>query len=153
MPLADGHAIAKEVLAGIVMQDYPLKLVPLSRPQDQTNRRISECLCRNELRAFCTGEYVMMMDSDVVLRSPHTVKAMVSMLSATPEIEAVAVDTKGQVVHGHTVIACMVVRSTSLGKKPFRMATPEGCVCMGFNEDFVIDVLHGQYAAEVKTGR
>lgn len=103
---------------------------------DIADRRANEAYNRAELKQHASRPYTVLMDADVILDNPHTIERMMHVLVHS-RLPAVAVDTKSRndtalardSAVGHTVIACMMIRSIWLDPLMFAPLEPEDVDC------------------------
>ena len=140
-----GHIINSEVLKGIALQTIPLSL--LVSPSDPVhNEHTRECSInksRNELQRVASNiqdEFVLLLDSDVVMNDPQTVEKMVNYMDDS--FGCVCVQTK-DTIDGHIIAACALIR-TSVYKQLDYSSSPSVCQCsiiaMRCNTVYVPDV-------------
>jgi hypothetical protein len=116
IPMADGHRLSTLTLYGISIQDITLSIIPLTRPNGGHELEASN---RNLLKQYAEGDYVCMMDSDVVLLNPTDASDCLTYLKTHPDVDAVALDTKvidvkKQEQQRHVCIAFMCIRVSTL---------------------------------------
>jgi len=147
MPLKDGHKIPHEVYAALAGQTIAIDILCLTRPRYEDDRvqtpdgsyvshgYKSQAMCRNLLinSLSTSDEYVMMMDSDIVLTNPTAIGACVSYLTHNPSVGSVHLDVKKyeDKLPGHIAIACVVARRKLLQKITIE-SEPNWCNCYSF---------------------
>ena len=155
--MADGHALNRETMSSICMQDIDCAIVPISRPINHVSKRISEALCRNELKKYMSTPYSFYMDSDVVLTSERDISDCIEFLENNTAVDAVALDTKHINVEKQAkkwvVIAAMCIRSEVLENITFRPTYTDGrelCCCIAINNDINIEYLDNRKLSEIE---
>lgn len=137
IPIGYDELRLPEVDAGVWAQTISCEPVYQVGPKQLTERPSivggSEADNRNLLRQFADGQYTACMDSDVDLRGhPTAMACCVLYLDAHPDVDVVAIDTKGHTGKGGVRISCSVWRTDVLKKYEF-VATDRECCCVDVN--------------------
>jgi hypothetical protein len=135
-----------EVDAGVACQTIPSETVYQVGPRPTTKRPVvvggSETENRNVLRQYADGPYTACLDSDVDLRGcPTAFACCVLYLGAHPDVDVVALDTKGHTGRGPVRISCSVWRTEILKAYTF-VATKDECCCVDVNRRLKIKWLN-----------
>lgn len=162
MPLTKGRFIHSDVIAGIAMQTIQCNVFAHCSekefPTVYGRNRGHEAENRNVLKQYACNSYTMLMNMDIILTSNHDVEDLIKGLDTMPDIEALALDTKGLCEkgiekherNGHVVMACMIIRSDVLKNITFRQLDDRSCLCKALNIDCKIKYLDGRHLGEVK---
>jgi hypothetical protein len=101
------------------------------------------------------------MDNDVYFTDSNQVETAIEFLSENPNIDAVALDTKGgnlkkRAQQKHVVIACFFVRTDKLDKYTFSAAADPDyprqlrcCPCIDFNKKMRVVYLDNVHLNEI----
>lgn len=142
MPLKLGQKLDSRVLAGIVNQTVSIELfVSTNKPIiNAPNREYSINYNRHELQQFvptdCTDNYIMLMDSDVVIEDTDAIEKLVSYLDNNPEINCVSIDTKNIGIDiNHVLCACSLIRRSCYKTIDYLMF-PHICQCLVIKQMF-----------------
>lgn len=132
MPLKTGHTIHPEVLRGLTSQTVPIELLCVSSdPVPRCPREISINLNRHTMQGLVPTdtEYVLLMDSDVVIESSETVETLIDYLATHLDVGCVAVDTKntGNNDSTHVITALALIRYSDYIKIDYYSAL---CQCL-----------------------
>lgn len=158
IPLGPGMEPHPKTLASIEEQTIPCEVLKHTSPMVETGERLrdkrsNEMVNRNALLPKASTPYAAYVDSDVVFSSPHDIEDCCKFLDAHPDIDAVALDTKGQDVrrqekYNHVVVACMVIR-TAVWAGYTWVAFWSQCGCIDANKKFRICYLDNRQLKEV----
>ena len=135
IPVRHDQKIKREVLSGIVSQTVLLDVhVHAMAPICSADvREISININRNQLRGnigHIDEEFVLLLDSDVVMTDPSSVESMVDYLTGNPDIGCVAIDTKGgNCDPTHVITACAVIRTKDYIRVNY-LSSATQCQCM-----------------------
>jgi len=155
IPLRDGHGIARPVLEGILSQNVPLEVVPVSRVGQAGNRRAGEGLCRNILLAVLSklsSEVAVMMDRDVVLTDSAAFEAACLRLHADELLKVVHLRYKAEAGPEHYDLGAVVFKREVATQVMFDV-TSRVCHCgkltehlnsLGWRQDYLSDAVQGQ---------
>jgi hypothetical protein len=149
MTLADGQMIDEKVLEGIANQTVPITILPITRPvsfyedEDQLKGLKSMTEERNIAAGYIpsTEQYVLYLDSDVVLIDGNTVALMINELIRDSKIGACAVFTKNRKIDfdsaekRHLNTACMLIRVPVIKNLVFRNEDHNVCNCYYLTKD------------------
>jgi len=166
-PKADHEVLHPEVLYGILRQkDVEYKWFVLSRPKpilsiDGVMRTYTDSSSenKNSLREFITSDYVLWLDSDVVLTSDYDLHDLKDALDKNPEIDGFALDTKNidvveRIEKGrHLVCACLIVRAKAAKETQWcarDMNNNPRCDCISYNNALKLKYLDNRKLREVE---
>lgn len=165
-PKADHEALHPEVLGGLLLQkDVKWSWVVLSRPKPEKpigdGKTVEDAVSDNKnlLRTFSNNEYILWLDSDVVLTSDHDLFDLRKALDEHPEIDGFALDTKDVNVvqrierKGHVVCACVMVRKITALNTIWNARQHDGspgCACLGYNKALKLRYLDNRKLKEVE---
>jgi hypothetical protein len=151
MTLGDGQFIDSKVLYGISIQTIPIKLFIITRPIDfyddedalkgLKSMTISRNIAKEKVVSNYTENYVLMLDSDVVLNYKKIVETMINFLDKNPKVGACAINTKNYLFNfddaekNHLNTACMLIRTNILKQLTFRNTDHNVCNCAYLTKD------------------
>jgi len=150
MPLADGHAIHPDVLAGIVMQSVESHLIPISRPELE-NKRVSEAVCRRLLTKYATHPYSVFLDSDVVFVTRNDIQDAITFMDEHQEVDIGAYNSKRLPPRGHVPIGCAIVRTDRI--LDYSWPVKHKCHCLTVGQVFNVRLIDNRKLSEVTRWR
>ena len=160
IPMADGQRIQWQVLYGISKQTIRGNIVPITRPRNDVDKRISEAECRNIGRRYATcDKLAFVIDRTAVFTSVFDIEDAIEAISARLDYDALAYNIKRHKdsaalifdeQNKHIEIGCMIVRTDVLRRVTFRSLTPGDCLCVAFNQDAKIGWVDHRQLREVK---
>lgn len=131
IPIKPDQLLDYRVINGLAIQSMPISLVISSIEQiTNVDREISINYNRHNLQLQMqnySDEYILLMDSDVVMTDVNTVREMVSYLDNNESVGCVAVDTKGN-ISNHVTCALALIRNIHYRKVKF-LSAPTICQC------------------------
>jgi len=137
MPFADGYKLHSESFRSIAQQTIDVHLMPITRPKDHftfgkmpqvfvkkiRTERKGISTCRNILRELALeleDEFILHVDTDVVLASDHDVEDMLQFMEENPRVAVLGLNTKNFEVKKldppHIPMACLMFRRGILGQ-------------------------------------
>jgi hypothetical protein len=154
MPLLTGQTISDTVMGGICSQSLPFDLRAnwMDAINRKANREVNINSNRHALQGFLDSAYpnshVVLMDSDVVMVYPHTLRKMRDYLDSNLDVGCVAIPTKPEYDNSHIGCALALIRASEYKKLDY-MNNPKECQCLKVMRQCKTEYLIGISAHEI----
>lgn len=151
MPIKTGQAISKLVLSCLYSQTTTGDLVVNSEDEIiSATREISINFNRHKIQSIIRRlpcEYVLLLDSDVLMLSNNIVERFIEELEKDSELNAISVETQKNSLH--TMASCAMMRWQNYDSINF-LYNPEKCQCLKIAELGKIKYLESANACELR---
>ena len=133
--MRSGESLHSDVMRGLAMQTIPINVYIITNdPLTCVSREVSINYNRHLLQSIArkdahNSEYVLLIDSDVVLTSSDVVERLIDRLVSKTDLVAACACTKPDGYSDHVVTSCAVMRRSVWDVVRY-MDRPDVCQCL-----------------------